>query len=277
MRENAFERHIFYWLGKDSSQDEQGVAAYKTIELDMSLGGEPVQHREVQGGESDQFLGMFKAGVRYLEGGVASGFKHVDREAFSTRLLHIKGRRNIRVIQTELSPNSMNSGDVFILDAGRFIYQWNGKAASNVEKTKALEVTKQIRDQERGGNAAIAIIDEGKDDDKDFWLKFGCSKPTKIKTAEQGGDDEKHARDASAAIKLYKVSNARGSIEISEIETKPLKKELLDTNDAFILDTAGSGIFVWVGKGASPEEKLHSMKMGVDFIKEKGYVFYFYF
>ena len=34
-------------LGDQSSQDEQGVAAYKTVELDDYLGGGPIQHREV--------------------------------------------------------------------------------------------------------------------------------------------------------------------------------------------------------------------------------------
>lgn len=270
MRENALERHIFFWLGKDSSQDEQGVAAYKTVELDMSLGGEPIQHREVQGGESDEFLALFKGGLRYLEGGVASGFKHVDREAFTTRLLHVKGRRNIRVIPVALKPENLNSGDVFILDAGRQIFQWNGKGSSQVERVKALEVTKQIRDQERGGNASISALDEGsKDDDKAFWQAFGCAKPAKIKSAEDGGDDEKHSRGAVAS--LYRVSNSGGKIAIAQIEANPLKKEHLDTNDAFILDT-GAGIFVWIGKGADNEEKLHSMRLAVDFIKTKGYV-----
>ncbi len=40
-----------------------------------------------------------------------------------------------------LIPDTLNSGDVFILDAGRHIFQWNGKGASRVEKTKALEVS----------------------------------------------------------------------------------------------------------------------------------------
>ena len=37
--------------------------------------------------------------LSYLEGGIKSGFKKVDREAFGKRLLHVKGRRNIRVQQ----------------------------------------------------------------------------------------------------------------------------------------------------------------------------------
>ncbi len=55
-------------------------------------------------------MALFKAGVRYLEGGIATGFKHVDRDAFTTRLLHVKGRRAVRVFQVELSAASMNSG-----------------------------------------------------------------------------------------------------------------------------------------------------------------------
>eukprot|EP00051_Salpingoeca_urceolata_P026376 m.477069 g.477069 ORF g.477069 m.477069 type:complete len:836 (-) comp20747_c0_seq1:704-3211(-) len=267
---NALKRDIYFWLGKDSSQDEQGTCAYKTVELDESLGGEPVQHREVQFHETDEFLSLWKShgGIKYLEGGVDTGFKHVDREAFSTRLLHIKGRRNIRTIPVDVKPASLNLGDVFILDAGREIFQWNGPDASRVEKSKGLEVTKQIRDQERGGRAQISIIEHGKSDDARFWEVMGVSKPNKISPAKD--DDEAHSRAAADAIRLYKISDATGKLNVEDITTSPLKKELLDTNDAYMLDT-GAGIFVWIGKGASGTEKLHSMKYATDFLKQKGY------
>ena len=90
---------IHFWIGKDTSQDEAGTAAVKTVELDAVLGGRAVQHREIQGHESDKFLSYFKPCIIPLEGGVASGFKTPEEEVFETRLYTCKGKRAIRLKQ----------------------------------------------------------------------------------------------------------------------------------------------------------------------------------
>ena len=95
---------------------------------------------------------------RYLAGGVESGFKKVEKDKYEPRLLHVKGRRNIRVQQTRLAWNSMNSGDVFILDLGLTLYVWNGKESGRLEKIKGLDVARRIRDEERGGRATVEVI-----------------------------------------------------------------------------------------------------------------------
>ena len=85
--------HIHFWIGKDSSQDEQGIAAYKTVELDDALGGSPIQWREVQNHESSKFISYFKkkGGLITMEGGVDSGFRKVGPKEFKPMLFHIKG------------------------------------------------------------------------------------------------------------------------------------------------------------------------------------------
>jgi len=56
---------------------------------------------------------------------------------------------------------------------------------------------------------------------------------------------------------------------LSEITERPLKKEHLDTNDAFILELPKM-IYVWIGKHANYEEKKSGMLMAKDFIQQKG-------
>ena len=60
---------IHFWIGKESSQDEYGTAAYKAVELDNKLGMAAVQFREAEGYESDAFKKLFGGMLVYLKGG----------------------------------------------------------------------------------------------------------------------------------------------------------------------------------------------------------------
>ena len=52
------------------------------------------------------------------EGGVESGFRRPQGGGTVHRLYQIKGKRNIRAKEVELSWSSFNKGDCFILDLG---------------------------------------------------------------------------------------------------------------------------------------------------------------
>lgn len=120
-----------------------------------------MQHREVQDHESQLFLSYFKNGLRYEDGGIASGFRNVETNAAGEkRLFQVKGKKNVRVRQVNLSVSSMNKGDCFILDAGNKIYVYVGKDAKRVEKLKAISAANQIRDQDHAGRASVHIVGE---------------------------------------------------------------------------------------------------------------------
>jgi len=254
---------VHFWLGKFTTQDEAGTAAYKTVELDDLLGGEPVQHREVQGYESDLFLGYFKNQIKILEGGVESGFKHVEPEKYRPRLLHLKGKKKVRVTEVEKSFKSLNSGDVFVLDCGLQIYQWNGTKAGPQEKMKGATLCRAL-DDERKGLATVTVFEESGKDVKTFFDALGGSGA--IKSAEEGGDDNEEEKKTQKI--LFRLSDASGSLTFTEVaKGAAVKKNLLDPNDVFILDT-GAEVFAWIGKGASVGEKKNSMSYAQDYLKK---------
>jgi hypothetical protein len=49
-------------------------------------------------------MSYFPKGIRYEEGGIASAFNHVDPDAYKPRLLHCKGKHNVRVTQVCSTP-----------------------------------------------------------------------------------------------------------------------------------------------------------------------------
>jgi len=97
-------------------------------------------------------------GVRYLEGGVASGFAHVDPDAVEKKLLQVKGKRNVRVREVPLDVSSMNRGDCFVLDCGKTIYVYMGSSSKKIESLKAIQAANQVRDQDHAGKAKIVIL-----------------------------------------------------------------------------------------------------------------------
>jgi len=256
---------VHFWLGKHTSQDEAGTAAYKTVELDDLLNGAPVQHREVQGHESEMFMKYFNNQIRLMEGGVDSGFHHVEPEKYTPRLLHLKGKKRVRVTQVDLVAGSLNSGDVFILDAGLKLYQFNGRKSGPQEKMKGAQTSRAISD-ERKGLPQIFVIEEGEkgSDSKEFWTAMGGE--AAIKTAEEGGSDDDAENEGNKVRKLFRLSDASGTMTFSEVGSgSNIKRNQLDSSDVFIFDD-GAEVFAWIGKKSSVEEKKKALSFAQDYL-----------
>ncbi|XP_073132087.1 villin-3-like [Henckelia pumila] len=255
----AFLYDIHFWLGKDTSQDEAGTAAIKTVELDAVLGGRAVQYREIQGHESDKFLSYFKPCIIPLEGGVASGFKKPEEEEFETRLYICRGKRVVRLKQVPFSRSSLNHDDVFILDTESKIYQFNGANSNIQERAKALEVIQFLKDKYHEGKCDVAIIDDGKlqaeSDSGEFWVLFGGFAPIAKKVATE---DDIIPEKTSA--KLFSIIS--GQLKTVDGE---LSKSVLENNNCYLLD-CGSEVFIWVGRLTQVDERKAAIQAAEDFL-----------
>lgn len=257
---------LHMWIGEKSSRDEQVACAMLATQLDHFLGGEPVQHRHVQGYETPEFMALFPRGISYKVGGVESGFRRPQGAGPVHRLYQVKGKRNIRAKEVELSWSSFNKGDCFILDLGETIVVWIGSQANMFERQKVREIASLIRDTDRHGKARIMDTSEGEEPEE--MLKVLGQKP---ELAESTEEDSK--ADASNSASLYKVSDATGSMTTTKVSGKsPFAKDLLVRDDCFILDNGANGkIFVWKGNGANAEEKQVALQMADNFIDQMKY------
>lgn len=142
--------------------------------------GTGVQHREVQEHESHSFLSYFSnstaGGIQYMKG--TESDINASKDAKISRLFHIKGKihdlhyemneillskewtgkKLVKVSQVTVSHASLNSGDVFVMDRGNKIFQWNGKESSRIERSKAMQFCQNVKNGERKGLAQCIIL-----------------------------------------------------------------------------------------------------------------------
>ncbi|XP_067937826.1 gelsolin-like protein 2 isoform X2 [Watersipora subatra] len=241
---------VHFWIGKHSTQDEYGTAAYKTVELDTFHNDGPVQHREVQGHESSLFKSYFDKMV-YMEGGCASGFRHVEPAKYEPRLFIVKktGRRT-EIKQIPMRRKLVNSGDVFIMDLGMKIYQWNGSNCSKDEKYNAAAYCQQL-ESERGRAKTDVLEEDSCPETHEFYEKL---------IIEECDVEEEDVTDSQGNVKkIFKLSDASGNLNFELVAEGEISKDMLDTNDAFIVDT-GRDVIVWVGGNASGAEKKSGLQ-----------------
>uniref|UniRef100_A0A8C5U7B0 Capping actin protein, gelsolin like n=1 Tax=Malurus cyaneus samueli TaxID=2593467 RepID=A0A8C5U7B0_9PASS len=230
--------HLHLWMG-----EQRGGAG-------AAAGERPVTHREVQGHESDLFMEYFPHGLTYQEGGVASAFKHTRPSPGSgpgaaPKLYQVKGKKKIRASQRDPTWASFNTGDCFLLDLGQTLFIWCGARSNVLERSRAQELAAAIRDGERGGKARLEIVADGEEPPEMIQV-LGPKPPL-----QEGSPEEDVVADqsnAGAAI-LYKVSDATGRMDLTQVaSSSPFSQSLLCPDDCFVLDNgAGGTVYVWKG------------------------------
>lgn len=261
---------IHIWIGLESSQDEYGTAAYKMVECDDSLGGVPIEHREVQGHESKKFLSYFSSSIKYLIGGVETGFNHVEPTIDDPNLYRVKkiGKNTMSLTQLPLSKSSLNQGDSFILyDGSTRTWVWHGESAQGSEKFKANTVAESMCTE-----GTVTVL-ESSDEDEDFWNYLGDG-DIQDPSEEEGAVVSEFvpilyklsADPDEAPEEIMKADNPITSLGEVVSESCCFDKSLLDDTDVFLLD-CGWEIFIWIGNNADKSEKIHAVAKGQNYTK----------
>jgi len=241
---------VHFWIGKHSTQDEYATAAYKTVELDTFLDDKPIQHREVQGHESSMFKGYFES-ITLLKGGADTGFRRVLPEAYIPRLFHIEKQKNRHITSVEIAmkKGNLESDDVFIIDNGQTIYQYNGNDCTADEKFKAASVINSMKSNRK--NVKVEHLEERSTSHNHpalMLLKDGQSKPKEVVQGKK---------------EMFKVSDEDGSLDLEDIDG--YGSEFLESKDVFLINT-GSHVFCWIGKEASVDERKNAIPYACNYV-----------
>lgn len=255
---------VHFYIGKYSTQDEYGTAAYKTVELDTYLDDKPIQHREVMEHESDLFKSYFKA-ISKMKGGAETGFRHVEPKKYTPRLLHVFGdRRKTTIKEVKFKKDNLNDVDVFLIDLGLQIFQWNGEKSSKEERWAAGGEVSKLR-SDRGGKPTVEVLDDCKVDEiPDVLLEVfpdGGQPGTKRSKFFKKNDET----DAGYEKVLFRLSDASAEMTLTEVARGSISKSQLDSNDVFILDS-GKHCYVWVGRNASQDEKKNGLSYAHNYL-----------
>lgn len=276
---------IFFWLGANTSQDEAGTAAYKTVELDEFLKGAATQHREIQASPSAAFLALFPR-LTIRRGGVATGFTHVEeapkptKKTLLLRIFKQPGARTdggVVVHEVPAVPSSLDDDDVFILDAAGSdaLYVWQGRKCSPMEKAKAADVAQDLLTPAHTGGVQVLAQDEGRanviirllSQEQEASGGFEASAATASSySTSRPVASTRHT--SQRPQKLWRLSDASGQLSFDLVRDGSASLRDFDGRDVFLWDDAGREVWVWEGRGASAAERSQWLRVAQAYVRQ---------
>lgn len=269
--------NVHFWLGKETSQDEAGAAAIKTVEVDDLLGDLPVQYREVDGQESKQWNGMWNA-FEVLEGGVDSGFRKVTKEVFKPRLKHIRGKpKKMTIKEVPCSVDSLNNNDAYVLDCGNEGFQFRPPRCNVWEKQASNTYLNKLPERYNGRYVKHSVEwGDDTDESRKFWKLLGREDGTQPESLpdtsawKQQQQSMEEAYDKHENV-MFHVTDENGELEFKQVGKGKLDRSILDQeHDDVIIVDVGRVVYIWIGNGASKQEMREAMPYAQKYIKDTG-------
>lgn len=166
--------------------------------------------------------------------------------------------QNIRVLQVPLKASCLNNGDVFILDNGLTIYQYNGPNSNPNERRRAMEIVQQDIKVQRDDGVELNILDGDEIFECEPFWELLDEKLSELPDAESIDDGSaKEDVDFSATKKLFKISNETGALILAlEKTADELNEGDVDEDDVWAIACDGR-CFIYVGEKTNKDEKFY--------------------
>ena len=132
-------------------------------------------------------------------------------------LIRVKGKRKMYLTRMGIGLDSFNRGDVFVYqhpevpaNSTAKLFIFFGKDASKLKKAKGVEIALRLKDREWASKATVYEIEDlvSSREALEFWkLVIGPvwdGKVPKVKSAKDGGDDDKFEKELDNKLVLYR-------------------------------------------------------------------------
>ncbi|XP_065211989.1 uncharacterized protein LOC135839744 isoform X2 [Planococcus citri] len=186
-------------------------------------------------------------------------------------LLHVKGRRHVQTRLVEPVPQSVNSGDCYVLITPNEVYHWIGELCNVIEKSRGAEIAQHISTTHDLGCSLASqvhtiIEDSSRPNSKaarSFWTLLGVSatEAATIKAVPSGHPDEDEVYENS-------MISTNMIFEYIDDELVPYEKywasipkiQMLDPNKILVFDF-GSEMYIWMGKNVDLKSRKSAVKL----------------
>lgn len=164
---------------------------------------------------------------------------------------------SVSVLEVPMETSSLNDGDVFILDNGLTIYQFNAPNADFKERNRAREIVQEDIKAERDGMPELTILDGDEIFECEaFWEILG-DKLSELPAADGNREvDTNDEVDFTASKKLFKISDESGKLMLTEEKEGDISDSDVNDSDIWVI-ICDNQCFIYIGEGASIDEKYY--------------------
>lgn len=175
------------------------------------------------------------------------------------RLYQIQGKTCPICIQRKtLSWQHFNSGNVMILQTKNMIFVWVGRSSSPTERKNALKLAEKYKDDFK--IPQLVIVDDGYEQSmcsqyKSEWNQYLNLSQRHVQPLILPSNQQQ------IPLKLYHCNTISGLFRVELLKSDCLEQtDLFDRNGAYIIDGMTKGIWIWIGRNKTKQEKAEAMR-----------------